>query len=206
MSGVIRVLLAEDMHLVRGALAALLSLEPDIDVVAQVDRGDAIVPAARQAKPDVAVLDIDLPGMDGLTAAVQIQAELPACRIVMLTGYAKPGNLIRALRARVGGFLPKDASPEMLSDAVRRVHRGERVLDAEMAAAAFLYGPNPLSGRECDVLSCLAEGAEVSEIAARLFLAPGTVRNHVSSIMLKLHARNRVDAVRIAADRGWLFA
>jgi two-component system response regulator DesR len=200
----IRVLLAEDMHLVRGALVALLSLESDLEVVAEADRGDAVLPAARRSRPDVAVLDINLPGMDGLTAAMELRSELPECRTIALTSHARPGNLARAMRAQVLGFLPKDAPPAQLADAIRRVHRGERVIDGEIVAAAFQHEPNPLTGREVDVLACVAEGADVSEVAAELYLAPGTVRNYLSAIMMKIGARNRVDAVRIARDRGWL--
>jgi two-component system response regulator DesR len=200
----IRVLIAEDMHMVRGALVALMSLELDIDVVAEVDSGTAILPAARRTGPDVAVLDIQLPGMDGLTAAARLSADVPQCRTVLLTAHASAGNLARAMLAHVCGFLPKGAPPARLADAIRRVYRGERVIDPDIVVDAFQQGPNPLTDRERDVLACVASGHDVSEVAAQLYLAPGTVRNYLSAIMVKIGARNRVDAIRIATDHGWL--
>jgi two-component system response regulator DesR len=200
----IRVLIAEDMHMVRGALVALMSMESDIEVVADVDSGTAILPAARRTGPDVAVLDIHLPGMDGLTAAARLAEDLPACRTVLLTAHATAGSLARAMQAHVCGFLPKGAPPARLADGIRRVHRGERVIDPDIVVEAFQHGPNPLTERERDVLVAVAAGNDVSEVAARLYLATGTVRNYLSSIMVKIGARNRVDAVRIATDHGWL--
>jgi len=200
----IKILLAEDMHMVRGALVALLSLEPDVTVVAEVADGNAIVPAALRTEPDVAVLDIGLPGTDGLSAALALHQRLPRCRTIILTSHAESSNIARAMLAGVSAFLPKDAPPSRLADAVRRVHRGERVIDSEIVVAAFTYGPNPLTERERDVLSHVAEGSDVSDVAAKLYLAPGTVRNYLSAIMSKIGARNRVDAIRIARDRGWI--
>lgn len=200
----IRVLLAEDQHLIRGALAALLMLEGDIQVVAEVGRGDEIVPAALAARPDVAVLDIELPGIDGLEAAEQLWQELPDCGVLVLTGYGRPGNLRRALQAHVRGFLVKDAPAARLADALRRVARGERVVDPELVAAALEAGDNPLSPREVAVLRETAAGASADEVARRLHLSPGTVRNYLSNAMSKVGARNRLDAIRIARDTGWL--
>jgi two-component system response regulator DesR len=200
----IRVLVAEDLHLIRGALVALLSLEDDVTVVADVATGTEILPAAQREQPDVAVLDINLPRLDGISAAGLLSQHVPTCRTVLLTGYADAGNLGRAMVARVFGFLPKDAPPARLADAVRRVRQGERVIDADFVVDAFRHAPNPLTDRERDVLTGVAGGADISEIAARLYLAPGTVRNYLCAIMSKIGARNRVDAVRIARDRGWL--
>lgn len=202
----IRILIAEDMHMVRGALVALLSLEKEFEVVSEVATGTDVVPTALRDRPDVAVLDINMPGMDGLSAAMLLRQKLPSCRSIILTSHAEAGNIARALLAQVSGFLPKDAPPSRLADAVRRVYRGERVIDSEIVVAAFHYGANPLTDRERDVLSCVADGSDVSDVAAKLYLAPGTVRNYLSSIMSKIGARNRVDAVRIARDRGWLGA
>lgn len=200
----IRVLLAEDLHLIRGALAVLLALEDDIDVVAELERGDEIVTTALRVRPDVAVLDIELPGMDGLTAAAQLWEMLPACPVLVLTGYGRPGNLRQALQAHARGFLVKDAPAERLADGIRRVARGERVIDPELVAAALETGDNPLSPREIAVLRETAKGAPADEIARRLHLSTGTVRNYLSSVIAKVGARNRVDAIRIARDTGWL--
>jgi two-component system response regulator DesR len=201
---VIRVLIAEDMNMIRGALVALLSLEEDIEVVAELDRGDAIVEAALRMRPDVAVVDIDLPGVDGLTAANQLREQLPDCRIVVLTGLSQPGNLLRALKAHVRGFLLKDAPATQLADAIRRVAAGQRVLDPELVAAAVETGPSPLTERETDVLRAAEDGLTTEEIAARLHLSPATVRNYLSNAIAKISARNRLDAIRIARDAGWL--
>jgi two-component system response regulator DesR len=201
---VIRVLVAEDMRILRDTLVAVLSLETDIEVVAQVPTGEEIVRAAVEHRPDLAVLDIDLPGVDGLTAASQLHERLPDCRVLILTVLGKPGNLRRALAAHVSGFLVKDAPAEELIAAVRRVAAGERVFDPQLTVAA-LEGPgNPLSPREAEVLRRCAAGAGPAEIAAEMFLSYGTVRNYLASAVTKLGARNRVDAVRIAADAGWL--
>lgn len=200
----IRVLIAEDMNMIRGALVALLSLEEDIEVVAELDRGDTIVEAALRTRPDVAVVDIDLPGVDGLTAANQLREQLPDCRIVVLTGLSQPGNLLRALKAHVRGFLLKDAPATQLADAIRRVAAGQRVLDPELVAAAVETGPSPLTERETDVLRAAEDGLTTEEIAARLHLSPATVRNYLSNAIAKISARNRLDAIRIARDAGWL--
>ena len=200
----IRVLLAEDMHMVRGALVALLELEADIDVVAEVASGDDILPMALKHTPDVAVIDIDLPGIDGLTAASALHEQLPTCRTLILTSLGRPGTLRRALSARVGGFILKDAPSRELADAIRRVAAGHRVVDSNLALAAWDSAECPLTAREIDVLRLAADGAEAPEIAARLFLSTGTVRNYLSTIATKLNARNRVDAIRIATESGWL--
>jgi len=200
----IRVLIAEDMHLIRGALVALVSLEPDMDVVAEIDRGDAIETAALTHRPDVAVLDIDLPGIDGLTAASHLQQSLPDCQILILTGLSQPSHLLRALQGKVRGFLPKDAPVHELADAIRRIAAGERVLDPALVAAALETGTSPLTERETDVLRAAANGGSVDEIAAELYLSAGTVRNYLSNGIAKLAARNRIDAIRIARHAGWL--
>jgi two-component system response regulator DesR len=202
---VIHVLLAEDQHIIRGALVALLSLEPDLEVVGSVESGDAVVPAALVHRPDVAVLDIDMPGtLDGLAAAAELRAKLPGCRALMLTGYGKPGHLRRALSAQVDGFLLKTAPPERLVEAIREVAAGRRVLDPSLALTAWDLADNPLTPREADVLRLVAGGAEATEIAGRLFLSAGTVRNYLTTIVGKLNARNRTDAVRIATEAGWI--
>ncbi|GAA3441180.1 response regulator [Planomonospora venezuelensis] len=201
----IRVLLAEDQYVVRGALAVLLGLEEDLEVVAAVESGDAVVPAALLHRPDVAVLDIDMPGaLDGLAAAAELRLRLPGCRTLMLTAYGKPGHLRRALGARVDGFLLKTAPPEELVAAIRAVAGGERVLDPSLAVTAWDLADNPLTPREADVLRLVAEGIDAAEIAGRLFLSAGTVRNYITAIVAKLNARNRVDAVRIARQAGWI--
>ncbi len=190
--------------MVRGALVALLNLEEDLDVVADVASGDDILPTALKHSPDVAVIDIDLPGTDGLTAAGKLHEALPSCRTLILTSLGRPGTLRRALSTRVGGFLLKDAPSRELADAIRRVAAGQRVIDSQLALAAWDTAECPLTTRELDVLRLAASGAEAPEIASRLFLSTGTVRNYLSTIASKLHARNRVDAIRIATDAGWL--
>jgi two-component system, NarL family, response regulator DesR len=200
----IKVLLAEDMHMVRGALVALLNLEADIQVVAEVASGDEIVPAARQFAPDVAVIDIDLPGKDGLTAATELHEKQPECRTLILTSLGRPGTLRRALSARVGGFLLKDAPPAELADAIRGVAAGRRVVDSQLALAAWDSTECPLTPREIEVLRLTAGGANTMEIAAQLYLSVGTVRNYLTTILTKLNARNRVDAIRIATEAGWV--
>jgi two-component system response regulator DesR len=201
---VIRVLIAEDMHMIRGALVALLSLEDDMEVVAELDRGDQIVDTALRTQPDVAVVDIDLPGLDGLTAAEQLYERLPACRTLVLTGLSQPGNLLRALKVHVRGFIVKDAPAETLADGIRRVARGERVIDPELVAAALETGASPLTPREADVLRAAESGIPTEQIAARLSLSPATVRNYLSYAISKVGGRNRIDAIRIARDAGWL--
>ncbi len=200
----IRVLVAEDMHLIRGALVALIGLEEDMEVVAELDRGDLIEPTALHVGPDVAVLDIDLPGLDGLTAARRLQVSLPACQSLILTGLSQPGHLLRALEGRVRGFLPKDAPASELADAIRRVAAGERVLDPVLVAAALETGANPLTDRETDVLKAASTGLSTEEIGDKVSLSPATVRNYLSYAIAKLGARNRIDAIRIARDAGWL--
>ena len=200
----IRVLIAEDMHMIRGALVALLSLEDDLQVVAELERGDQIVPAALQTRPTVAVIDIDLSGLDGLTAADQLYQRLPECRTLVLTGLSQPGNLLRALKVHVRGFIVKDAPAETLADGVRRVAKGERVIDPELVAAALETGSTPLTPRETDVLRAAEHGIPTDQIAARLSLSPATVRNYLSNAISKVGGRNRIDAIRIARDAGWL--
>ncbi|UBU19018.1 response regulator transcription factor [Nonomuraea gerenzanensis] len=200
----IRTLLAEDMKLVRGALVALLAYEEDIEVVAEVDRGDRILAAARASRPDVAVLDIALPGMDGLAAAGVLHEKLPECGVLILTGVGTPGLLKRALDVHVRGFMAKDAPPGRLADGIRRVAEGERVIDSELAIAAMRPAEAPLTQRELDVIGAAADGASVGEIAASLYLAEGTVRNYLSRTTAKLGARSRIDAIRIARESGWI--
>ncbi|MET7327906.1 response regulator transcription factor [Nonomuraea angiospora] len=196
-----RVLLADDEHLIRGAIAALLDLEEGIEVVAQVGRGDEVVAAVAEHRPDVAVLDIEMPGMDGLSAAEQISSQ---CKIVILTSLGRPGYLRRAMAAGVSGFLGKDASAEELAMAIRKVQAGGRYLDAELAAAAMAAGDSPLTERERDALRLAGDGATISRIAAELHLTEGTVRNYLSSAMTKLNAQNRLEAIRTAQRMGWL--
>jgi two-component system, NarL family, response regulator DesR len=201
---VIRVLVAEDMHMIRGALVALLSLEDDMEVVAELDRGDQIVPTALRTRPDVAVLDIDLPGTDGLTAAAELHRVLPGCRTLVLTGMSQPGTLLRALSAHVRGFIVKDAPAQTLAAGVRRVAAGERVIDPDLVAAALETGSSPLTARETDVLRVADQGMRTDEIARTLSLAPATVRNYMSNAVSKVGGRNRIEAIRIARDAGWL--
>jgi two-component system response regulator DesR len=201
---VIKVLIAEDMHMVRGALVALLNLETDIEVVAEVASGDLIMPTARDTHPDVCVIDIDLPGKDGLTAAAELHEHLPECRTLILTSLGRPGTLRRALATRVGGFLLKDAPADKLANAIRGVAVGRRVVDGDLALAAWDSADCPLTGREIEVLRMAADGANAVDIAARLYLSAGTVRNYLTTIVSKLNARNRVDAIRIAKEAGWL--
>ena len=200
----IRVLVAEDLHLIRGALVALLSLEDDLEVVAELDRGDQILDTALRTRPDVAVLDIDLPGLDGLTAAEQLHQRLPECRTLVLTGLTQPGHLLRALKVHVRGFFVKDAPAQTLADGIRRVARGERVIDPELVAAALETGSTPLTDREADVLRAAETGIPTDQIADRLALSPATVRNYLSNAISKVGGRNRIDAIRIARDAGWL--
>jgi two-component system response regulator DesR len=200
----IRVLVAEDMHMIRGALVALLSLEHDMEVVAELDRGDEIVDASLRTRPDVAIVDIDLPGLDGLSAAEQLHRHLPQCQTLVLTGLSQPGNLLRALKVHVRGFIVKDAPAETLADGVRRVARGERVIDPELVAAALDTGSTPLTAREADVLRAADSGITTEEIAAQLALSPATVRNYLSNAISKVGGRNRIDAIRIARNAGWL--
>jgi two-component system response regulator DesR len=200
----IRVLLADDQHLVRGALAALLSLEDDIDVVAEVGRGDEVVSAVHTHRPDVVLLDVEMPGLDGIAAAAALRAEAPGSRVLILTTFGRPGYLRRAMEAGALGFVVKDAPAEELAAAVRRVAAGERVVDPTLAAATLAGGASPLTGRERDVLVASRDGATIADIAARLFLSEGTVRNYLSAAIAKTGTRNRVEALRIAESNGWL--
>jgi two-component system response regulator DesR len=200
----IRLLLADDQSLVRSALAALLELEDDFEVVAQAGRGDEVVAAALAARPDVALLDIEMPGLDGLAAAAALHQELPGCRVIILTTFGRPGYLRRAMESGALGFVVKDTEAEQLADAVRRVYQGERVVDPALAAATLAGGASPLTGRERDVLVAARDGATVADIAGRLFLSEGTVRNYLSAAIAKTGTRNRVEAVRVADSRGWL--
>ncbi|MGI5470702.1 response regulator transcription factor [Streptomyces sp. CA-132043] len=200
----IRVLLAEDQSMVREALAALLGLEADLAVVAQAARGDEVVPAAREHAVDVALLDIEMPGMTGLEAAAELRAALPGVRIVILTTFGRPGYLRRAMESGADAFLVKDAPAARLADAVRGVLRGERIIDPALAAAALADGASPLTEREGDVLRAAAGGATNAEIAQALHLSHGTVRNYLSTAIQKTGARNRAEAARTARDKGWL--
>jgi two-component system response regulator DesR len=201
---VIRVLIAEDQGMVRGALASLLNLEPDIEVVAQVPRGDEVLSAAREARPDVALLDIEMPGATGLEASAELRRELPSCRVLIVTTFGRPGYLRRAMEGGASGFLLKDAPASDLASAIRRAAAGERVVDPGLAAAALSEGESPLTEREHEVLAASRQHATVADIAGVLYLSPGTVRNHLSAVMRKLGARNRAEAVRVAEEKGWL--
>ena len=200
----IRVLIAEDMHMIRSALVALLSLEDDMEVVAEVERGDEVLDAALRVRPDVAVLDIDMPGLDGLSAAGQLSARLPGCRTLVLTGLSQPGNLLRALKVHVKGFIVKDAPAQTLTDGIRRIAAGERVIDPELVAAALETGSSPLTARETEVLRAAASGIRTAQIAVQLSLSQTTVRNYLSNAISKVGGRNRIDAIRISRDAGWL--
>ena len=200
----IRVLLAEDQGMVRGALASLLGLEPDIEVVAQVARGDEVLAAAQSVGPDVALLDIEMPGATGLEALAELRGALPGCRILILTTFGRPGYLRRAMETGASGFLLKDAPAQELASAIRRAVAGERVVDPGLAAAALSEGESPLTAREQEVLAASRNYATVADIAGALYLSPGTVRNHLSSVMQKLDARNRAEALKLAEEKGWL--
>lgn len=200
----IRVLLAEDQAMVRGALAALLTLEGDIEIVAEVSRGDEVVMVAHATKPDVALLDIEMPGCDGITAAAALRVEVPACRVLILTTFGRPGYLRQAMESGVMGFLLKDAPSAQLATAIRRVLTGERVVDPALAMSALSEGNNPLTERERAVLAVAIKGASIAEIAGSLSLSEGTVRNYLSLAIQKLGARNRIEAAYIAEQKGWL--
>lgn len=200
----IRVLLADDQLLVRGALSAMLGLESDIEVVAEVGAGDQVLPAAREQRPDVALLDVQMPVKDGITAAAELRAAVPHCRVVMCTTFGRPGYLARAMAAGAVGFVVKDAPPEQLVDAVRRVHSGLRVVDPTLAAESLASGASPLTDRERDVLEAARDGGTVSDVAKALYLSEGTVRNHLSAAIGKTGARTRAEAARIAEVSGWL--
>jgi two-component system, NarL family, response regulator DesR len=202
--GKIKVLLAEDQGMMRGALALLLRLEPDIEVVAEVGDGASVVPTAVRERPDVALLDIEMPGIDGLTAAAELRRRLPGCKVLILTTFGRPGYLRRAMEAGASGFLVKDGPVEELAAAIRRVLAGERVVDPALAAAALSAGPNPLTERERDVLAAAVDGSTVADIAARLHLSESTVRNYLSAAIGKTGSRNRIEAVQVARQQGWL--
>jgi two-component system response regulator DesR len=200
----IRLLLADDQELLRTALAVVLDLEDDFEVVASVGRGDEVVAAASMHRPDVALLDIDMPGIDGLAAAAVLAQEVPHCRSVIVTTFGRPGYLRRAMESGAYGFVVKDSAPEQLAAAIRRVAAGERVVDPALAAASLAAGTSPLTARERDVLVAARPGATVAEIARKLCLSEGTVRNYLSSAIAKTGTRNRAEAVRIADQNGWL--
>ena len=199
-----RILIAEDQEMISGALISLLELEDDLEVVAQVGRGDEVLEAARAAAPDVALLDIEMPGMTGLEALEQLAAELPAVKILILTTFGRPGYLRRAMEGGAAGFVLKDAPATELASAIRRALAGERIVDPGLAAAALSQGQSPLTPREHEVLAASRNYTTVAELANALYLSHGTVRNHLSSVMQKLDARNRGEAVRTAEERGWL--
>jgi len=200
----IRILLAEDQAMVRGALAALLRLEGDMQIVAEVARGDEVLPAALRSQPDVVLLDIELPGGSGLAAAQALRAQIPACRVVIVTTFGRSGYLRQAMEGGAVGFLLKEAPAAELAKALRRVMAGERVVDPELALAALSEGPNPLTPREREVLAASLGGASIAEVAAQLVISEGTARNHLSAAIQKLGAQNRVEAARIAEAKGWL--
>jgi two-component system response regulator DesR len=200
----IRLLLADDQALVRGALATLLELEPDMTVVAEVGRGDEVVAAARESNPHVALLDVEMPGIDGIEATRELRAALPDVKVVIVTTFGRPGFLRRALVAGANGFVVKDTPARQLADAVRRVNSGLRVVDPTLAADSLAVGESPLTVRETEVLRAARTGGSVNDIATTVFLSEGTVRNHLSAAIGKTGARNRADAVRIAEENGWL--
>ena len=200
----IRLLLADDQELIRSALAVMLDLEEDFQVVASVGRGDEVAAAAREHQPDIALLDIEMPGLDGLAAAGVLAQQVPGCRPIILTTFGRPGYLRRAMESGARGFVVKDAPPEQLADAIRRVAAGERVVDPALAAATLASGTSPLTARERDVLVAARTGATVPEIAGKLFLSEGTVRNYLSATIAKTGTRNRVEAIRAAEEQGWL--
>jgi two-component system response regulator DesR len=200
----IRLLLADDQALVRGALSALLSLETDLEVVAEVGSGDEVVEAVRRHRPDVALVDVEMPGMDGIAATAALRAEFPAVRVLIVTTFGRPGFLRRALQAGAAGFVVKDTPAAQLADAVRRVHAGLRVVDPALAADSLVAGESPLTARETDVLRAARDGSSVAAIAKRLFLSEGTVRNHLSAAIGKTGAANRAEAVLLADGNGWL--
>jgi two-component system, NarL family, response regulator DesR len=201
---VIRLLVAEDQTLVRDAVVALLGLERDLEVVADVARGDEVVPRALETRPDVALVDIEMPGLDGLTATAQLRTAVPSCGVIVVTTFGRPGYLRRAMEAGASGFLLKDTPARQLADAIRRVAAGGRVVDPALALDALTEGTNPLSEREREVLATSLDVATIAEIAGRLSLSEGTVRNHLSAAIQKVGARNRAEAARIAEEKGWL--
>jgi two-component system response regulator DesR len=202
----IRLLLADDQALVRGAMAALLDMEPDLTVVAEVGRGDEVLAAVREHAVDVALLDVEMPGLDGVAAARRLHAAVPGCRVLMVTTFGRAGYLRQAMAAGASGFIVKDTPARQLADAVRRVHAGLRVVDPALAAQSLAHGDSPLTDREADVLRTARDGGTVADIARELHLSEGTVRNHLSAAIGKTGARTRAEAVRLAVDNGWLLA
>ena len=200
----IRLVLADDQALVRGALAALLDLEADLEVVAEVGRGDEVVDAAVRGRADVALIDVEMPGLDGIAATAVLRKALPSCRVLVVTTFGRPGYLRRAMEAGASGFVVKDTPARQLADAVRRVHAGLRVLDPALAEESLVSGASPLTVRETEVLRAARDGGTVAELAAVLHLSEGTVRNHLSAAIGKTRARNRAEAVRLAEQQGWL--
>jgi len=200
----VRLLLADDQALVRGALAALLQLEPDLEVVGEVSRGDEVVAAALELRPDVALIDVEMPGMDGIAATAELRRSVPDCRVLIVTTFGRPGYLRRAMAAGASGFVVKDTPARQLADAVRRVHAGLRVVDPALAAETLTAGDSPLTPRETDLLRAARDGGTVADLARVLHLSEGTVRNYLSSAMGKTGARTRAEAVRIAEESGWL--
>lgn len=200
----IRLLLADDQALIRGALSALLSLEPDLEVVGEVGRGDEVVDACRTAQPDVVLMDVEMPGMDGLEASAELRRVMPQVKVLIVTTFGRPGFLRRAMQSGAAGFVVKDTPATQLADAVRRVHQGLRVVDPSLAAESLAYGDSPLTPRETEVLRAARDGATVAEIAGRVFLSQGTVRNHLSSAMGKTDTGTRAEAVHVAERNGWL--
>jgi two-component system response regulator DesR len=200
----VRVLLAEDQAMVRGAIAALLALEEDIEIVAEASRGDEVLAHALESGPDVALLDVEMPGGDGLDAAAALREKLPSCRVIILTTFGRAGYLKRAMENGAAGFLLKDAPSSELAKAIHKVMRGERVVDPDLAALALSAGDNPLTEREREVLAASEGGATIEDVAARLYLSEGTVRNYLSTAIKKLGTRNRIEAARLAEKRGWL--
>ncbi|MGH8876837.1 MAG: response regulator transcription factor [Stackebrandtia sp.] len=200
----IRVLLADDQALVRGALASLLRIEPDIDVVGEAASGDAVLDVAQRTEPDIALLDVHMPGKDGIAVAAELREKLPRCQVIICTTFGRPGYLARALASGAAGFIVKDAPPEHLVDAIRRVHTGLRVIDPALATESLYTGPNPLTQRERDVLRAAAEGGTVADIAKTLHVSKGTVRNHLSAAIGKTGSRTRAEAAHLAETNGWL--
>ena len=200
----IRLLLADDQALVRGAMAALLDMEADLKVVAEVGRGDEVVDAVRDHDVDVALLDVEMPGLDGVAAARELHRLVPTCRVLMVTTFGRAGYLRQAMAAGASGFIVKDTPARQLADAVRRVHEGLRVVDPALAAQSLAQGDSPLTDREADVLRSASDGGTVADIARDLHLSEGTVRNHLSSAIGKTGARTRAEAVRLANENGWL--
>jgi two-component system, NarL family, response regulator DesR len=200
----IRLLLADDQALVRGALTALLNLEPDLTVVSEVGTGDAVVAAVLEHRPDVALLDVEMPGLDGISATAAVRAAAPETKVLIVTTFGRPGYLRRALQAGASGFVVKDTPASQLADAVRRIHQGLRVVDPALATDSLLAGESPLTARESDVLRAARDGSSVAAIAKKLFLSEGTVRNHLSAAIGKTNAGNRAEAVLVADGNGWL--